>query len=455
MPAVAAAALELAESLLGTGAPLRIRAWDGSEAGPPSAPVTIVLRSPDALRHLLWAPGELGLGRAYVSGAIDLEGSVFDLLAARDHAAGRQEPLALGGSARLAARALRMAAQHGALGRRPPLPPEEAKLHGRRHSVRRDRTAVQHHYDVGNDFYRLVLGPSLVYSCGYWPEATTTLDEAQAAKCELVCRKLALRPGDRLLDVGCGWGTLAMHAARRFGARVVGVTISEQQAALARQRVEAAGLGDVVDIRLSDYRDVTDGTFDAVSSIGMFEHVGRRRMTEYLGILHGLLRPGGRLLNHAISRPAPDRSTGIDDDSFVGRYVFPDGDLLEVGTVVTAAQSIGFEARDVESLREHYGRTLRAWVANLEANWDEAVRLVGEGRARVWLLYMAGSAVGFEAGRISIHQVLAVRPHPDGRSDMPPTRAGFLTASEVVDVRSADGDPREARADHGGVSGHR
>lgn len=449
MPGVAADALRLAETFLGKGVSLRIRAWDGSEAGRPDAAITLVVRSPDALRRVLWAPGELGLARAHVAGDLDIEGSIFDLLSLQD------EPARAGPASLVAA--TRLAARHGALGRPPAAPPEESRLRGRRHSKRRDRSAITHHYDVGNDFYRLVLGPSLTYSCAYFPEPTTTLEQAQALKCELVCRKLGLEPGMRLLDVGCGWGTLAMHAALHHGATVVGVTISDEQADLARRRVEAAGLADRVDIRLCDYRDVTGGPFDAISSIGMFEHVGQARMAEYLAILHGLLRPGGRLLNHAISRPSSRSDAAISDRSFVGRYVFPDGELLEVGTVVTAAQDAGIEVRDVESLREHYGRTLRHWVANLEAGWDDAVALVGEARARVWRLYMAGSALGFEAGRINIHQVLGVRPGAAGASGMAPTRAGFLTpaALDLRDLGSVDGADRQASARDGGVSGHR
>lgn len=428
-PTVAEALQELISVLLGPEPPVRIRCWDGSELGPPGAEPVIVVRSPDALRRLVWAPNELGLGRAYVAGDLDLEGDIYDLFALRDRlgdeSAGEQIHLRLGPSGWW--RALRAVAKLGALGPPPPPPREEARLRGRRHDPERDAAAIAHHYDVGNDFYRLILGPTMTYSCAYWERPDTTLDEAQAAKYELVCRKLGLRPGMRLLDVGCGWGGMVLHAAREHGVEAVGVTLSAEQADFAARRVEEEGLGDRVRIVRTDYRAIEEGTFDAISSIGMFEHVGLSRLAEYFTDLHALLRPGGRLLNHGISRP-PGRSR-FDRRSFIERYVFPDGELHEVGTVVSAMQQQGFEVRDVESLREHYARTLRAWVANLEADWDRAQRLVGPARARIWRLYMAGSAVNFEAGRTSIHQVLAVRPHPDGRSGMPPTRESFVSLS--------------------------
>ncbi|MGI8756521.1 MAG: class I SAM-dependent methyltransferase [Acidimicrobiales bacterium] len=412
--------------LLGRDLPIGLRAWDGSFIGPEDPPVTVVVHRPRALQHMMWAPGELGLVRAHVAGDLDLEGDVYALLGIRDLLAGAGADYSIGfdpgGWWELAHVIRRL----GVSPRRPPVPPEEARLGlGRSHTKRRDASAISHHYDVGNDFYRLLLGPSLTYSCAYWSDTEIGLAGAQAAKHELVCRKLGLQPGQRVLDVGCGWGSFAIHAATHHDASVVGVTISEQQAVLARQRMHEAGLADRVEIRVQDYRDVVDGPFDAISSIGMFEHVGVAEMGTYLGRLRNLVRPGGRVLNHAISRPTPGGDSRITPRSFVGRYVFPDAALLEVGTVVSAAQAAGLEVRDVQSLREHYARTLRAWSANLEQHWDEIQRLVGPGRARTWRLYIAGSAIAFEQNRTSVHQVLAVRPHPDGRSDMAPTRAGM------------------------------
>jgi cyclopropane-fatty-acyl-phospholipid synthase len=398
--------------------PLAVRWWDGSEVryGDPAA--TIVVRSPHALRRLLYQPNELGLSRAFVAGEVDVEGDIFSLLDPPPQAADLRRRVGV----RRAIALWRAAVRLNAVGRPIPAPPEEARLAGGLHSRRRDAQAISHHYDVGNDFYRLVLGQTLTYSCGFWPRAETTLDAAQDAKHDLICRKLGLRPGTRLLDVGCGWGSLAIHAARRYGVTALGVTLSHEQERLARERVAAAGVADRVEIRRQDYRALHDASFDAISSVGMFEHVGAAQTREYFERLRALLAPAGRLLNHAISRPSGKGDTAIRQKSFMARYVFPDGELLEVGAVVSAMQNAGLEVRDVESLREHYARTLRAWVANLEHRRDEAEQLVGDARTRIWLLYMAASAVAFERNRLSIHQVLAVRPGSDGASRMPATR---------------------------------
>lgn len=411
--------------LLGQDLPIGLRAWDGSVVGPDDPPVTIVVHGPRALQHMLWAPGELGLARAHVAGDLDIEGDVYSLFGLRDLLVDPDEGLHVGFDAGGWLELAKVARRIGVGLKRPPIPAEEAHLRGVIHSRRRDASAISHHYDVSNEFYRLLLGPSLTYSCAYWAADGYGLADAQAAKHELVCRKLRLQPGERVLDVGCGWGSFAMHAAQHHGGQVVGVTISQEQAALARERVAEAGLTDQVDIRVQDYREVADGPFDAISSVGMFEHVGLDKTAIYLSHLRDLVRPGGRILNHAISRPSPVDNAGINPKSFIGRYVFPDAALLEVGTVVSAAQATGLEVRDVQSLREHYAKTLRAWSANMEERWDEVQRLVGPGRARVWRLYIAGSAVGFEQNRTSIHQVLAVRPHRDGRSEMPATRTGM------------------------------
>jgi cyclopropane-fatty-acyl-phospholipid synthase len=410
----------LVDSVLGPSPPVRIDLWDGTTLGDPDAPVSFAIRSPDAVRRLLWAPGELGLARAYVMGEIDTDDDLFELVRTLRDLAPERPTL----STEVLRRAATAARQLGLATRPPAPPPEETVPRGRLHSRRRDARAVGHHYDIGNDFYRLVLGPTMTYSCARFVEAAMSLEDAQAAKHDLICRKLGFdaRPGMRLLDVGCGWGSMAIHAATTYGAHVVGVTISRPQAELARKRVAEAGVADRVDIRVQDYRDVEDGPFDAVSSIGMFEHVGAARTAEYFGHLRSLLAPTGRLLNHAISSVGGSRLSGR---SFMGRYVFPDGHLIDVGDVVLAMEAAGFEVRDVESLREHYALTLRRWVDNLDEHWDRAVELVGVRRARIWRLYLVGSAIGFEDGGTSIHQVLGVVPHPSGTSGMPPTRTAW------------------------------
>jgi cyclopropane-fatty-acyl-phospholipid synthase len=401
----------LVDEVLGGDIPVAVEAYDGSRAGPPGADTTLVIRNPDGLRRAITAPGELGLARAYVAGDLDVEGSIWDLLALRD----RMPDVRL--DARVVMRLVKEIGGWREVHRVEP-PAEEVRLRGRRHSKARDAAAVSHHYDVSNAFYRLVLGPSMTYSCAVWHDPTGTLEQAQANKYELICRKLGLEPGMRLLDVGCGWGGMVMHAARHHGVKAVGVTIAHRQAELAEKRVAEAGLSDDVEIRVQDYRDVADGPYDAVSSIGMFEHVGEARLGEYFERLRTLVDPHGRMLNHGISRPSGHRAR-LPNRSFINRYVFPDGELHDIGRVVSLVQQQGFEVRHVETLREHYALTLRAWVDNLEADWDAAVQEVGEPRARVWRLYMAGSAINFEAGRTQVHQVLATPNTDDGRSGMP------------------------------------
>ncbi|MEW2247157.1 class I SAM-dependent methyltransferase [Streptomyces sp. NPDC058733] len=413
----------LFEQLLGVPLPVRIRAWDGSQAGPPGAPA-LVVRNRRALRRLLFKPGELGLARAWVAGDLDIEGDLYtalDLLAGLIWERGED--------ARTLGQALRDPAVRSAVRglvklAGPPLPPappaEEVRRHrGHLHTRRTDKKAISHHYDVGNDFYELVLGPSMVYSCAYWPEPGATLETAQRDKLELVCRKLDLKPGQRLLDVGCGWGSMALHAAREHGVSVVGITLSQEQAAYARKRAADEGLTDRIEIRVQDYRDVRDGPFDAISSIGMAEHVGADRYLEYAQDLYALLSPGGRLLNHQIARRPQSDESAYDVDAFIDAYVFPDGELQPVGTTVTLLERAGFEVRDVEAIREHYALTLRRWVANLEAGWDRAIALTSPGRARVWRLYMAASALSFERNRIGVNQVLAVKTPDPGTSGMP------------------------------------
>jgi cyclopropane-fatty-acyl-phospholipid synthase len=444
-----AARLRRVFEALGIDLPIALHGWDGSRSGPADAPA-LAVRHPRALRRLVWQPNQLGFGRGWVAGELSVEGDLYETLRRLDPVltmpAGEAPRL---GDA-LRGGALRDLIALGAVGPQPPPPPEEARLIGGLHSLRRDRRAISHHYDVGNEFYRIVLGETMVYSCAYWTSDAPSygLDDAQRDKLALICRKLALEPAMRLLDVGCGWGSLAIHAAREHGVSVLGLTISQEQADLARKRVAEAGLAGHVEIRLQDYREVDDGPFDAIASVGMAEHVGVPEYAEYAEILFRQLRRGGRLLNHQIAQnPGPGSiGAGVGGQrpptprtwrsvasrsvlprrapapSFIQAYVFPDGELAPLGTTVNLLERAGFEVRDVESLREHCARTLRAWVSNLESAWAAAVRLSSAGRARVWRMYMAGSAVSFEAGRIGVNQVLAVRPHLDGRSGLPLTR---------------------------------
>lgn len=405
------------------GFPCRLRFWDGSELGADGssdAPPTFVLNSPRALAYAIRAPGQLGLGRAWVAGELEIEGDLE--LALRLGEAFRG--LRLGWRERLAA--LRAARRVGALSLRPPpVPAAEARLGGGLHSRTRDRVAVRHHYDVSNRFYRLVLGPSMVYSCAYFSAPDDSLEQAQERKLDVICRKLRLQEGERMLDIGCGWGSLLLYAAGRYGVRAVGVTLSEPQAELARDRVAEAGLADRCEVRVADYREIEDGPYDKIASVGMYEHVGASRLGEYMERVRGLLRPGGLFLNHGIVRVGsgkPDRR------SFISRYVFPDGELQSVATVAAAMEQAGLEVRDDESLREHYVLTLRRWVASLARNRDEAIAEAGADRERIWRLYMTGSALSFERGEISVHQILAGAPGaPHGlpliRAQSAPARA--------------------------------
>jgi cyclopropane-fatty-acyl-phospholipid synthase len=412
----------LVRATLGEQVPIHLRCWDGSEVGPSDAPVRLRINHRRALRRLLWAPNELGFARAYVSGDVEVDGDLFAALLALDEIADPERGPGVSVDAAtkkaLAVAALRL----GIIGPPPTPPGEEARLVGHRHSRQRDASAIAHHYDVGNDFYRIVLGASMAYSCAYWASPAGPLEQAQEAKCDLVARKLGLAAGQRVLDVGCGWGTFALRAAQQYDVEVVGVTLSSEQAAFARERMREHGVADRVEIRVQDYRDVADGPFDAIASIGMAEHVGHDRLAEYAGDLFDLLPAEGRLLNHAISR-RPGPRPQFSSTSFIDRYVFPDGELQPLATMVDTLESAGFEVRDVQSLREHYTLTLRAWLANLEAHWDEAVAASTPARARIWRLYIAGSALAFQANRIGVNQVLAVKPSTRGRSGLPLTRA--------------------------------
>ena len=405
------------ERVAGPDAPVEFKAYDGSSAGPPGAPVRITVRSPVAVAYLAQAPGALGLARAYVSGHLDVDGDMYTALARMMQA--QQVDISAAGRLRL----LRELGGPKLLLPRIPPPPQEVRvnrrwLSGKRHSKQRDASAISHHYDVSNRFYEWVLGPSMAYTCACYPRPDASLEEAQAYKHDLVARKLGLRPGMRLLDVGCGWGGMVRHAAREYGVQALGVTLSKQQASWAQHAIDEQGLSGLAEVRHLDYRDVTEGDFDAVSSIGLTEHIGQAQLPGYFSFLLGKLRPEGRLLNHCITRPdnqGPARVAG----GFINRYVFPDGELEGPGFLLSLMNDTGFEVRHEENLREHYALTLAGWCANLDAHWDEAVAEVGEGTARVWRLYMAGSRLGFERNVVQLHQILGVKLGTDGQSDMP------------------------------------
>ena len=407
------------DSLMRDGIPVRFTAYDGSAAGPRDSGLGLELTSPRGLAYLLTAPGDLGMARAYVSGDLVLHGvhpgDPYDVMVHLQNQLRFRPPSAAEGLAVL--RAL------GLSNLRPPAPPPQEALprwrrtvEGLRHSRGRDAEAISHHYDVSNRFYELVLGPSMTYTCAVYPSADATLEEAQAEKYDLVCRKLGLRSGQRLLDVGCGWGGMVRHAAREYGVRALGVTLSRQQASWAKEAIDREGLGDLAEVRHLDYRDVMETDFDAVSSIGLTEHIGVRNYPAYFAHLRDRLKPGGRLLNHCITRHHNRRQV---IGSFLDRYVFPDGELTGSGRIITQAQDAGLEVVHEENFRKHYALTLTGWGRNLVENWDEAVAEVGEGTARVWGLYMAGSRLAFERNEIQLHHVLAARTTDTGDDGFP------------------------------------
>ncbi len=407
------------DSLMRDGLPLRFTAYDGSTAGPQGSELGLELTGPRGLAYMLTAPGDLGMARAYVSGDLLMHGvhpgDPYDALVyLQNHLRFRtptpSEAMAVVRSVGL-----------GSL-RIPEPPPQEAlprwrrTMEGLRHTKGRDADAISHHYDVSNRFYELVLGPSMTYTCAVFPTAEATLEEAQAEKYDLVCRKLDLRAGQRLLDVGCGWGGMVRHAAREYGVRAVGVTLSLQQASWAKEAIDREGLGDRAEVRHLDYRDVMETGFDAVSSIGLTEHVGIRNYPAYFAHLRDRLRPEGRLLNHCITR-THNRRQPI--GAFLDRYVFPDGELTGSGRIISEAQDVGLEVMHEENFRRHYALTLAGWCRNLRDHWDECVEEVGEGTARVWGLYMAGSRLAFERNEIQLHHVLAARTTESGDDGFP------------------------------------
>lgn len=408
---------EVIETVTDGPLPVRFTAYDGSAAGPPDAELGLHLLAPRGASYLVTAPGDLGLARAYVSGDLDIAGAhpgdPYPLLRALDDLRFRMPPPRM---LPVIARSLGTE-----LLRPPPPPPQEALprwrrvAEGLRHSRTRDAGAIHHHYDVSNAFYERVLGPSMTYTCACYPEETGTLEEAQENKYRLIFDKLRLQEGDRLLDIGCGWGGMVRYAARR-GVRAIGATLSREQAVWAQRTIDEEGLGGLAEVRFSDYRDIRETGFDAVSSIGLTEHIGVRNYPTYFRGIRDRLRVGGLLLNHCITRPDNRlRPTG----AFIDRYVFPDGELIGSGSIIAAAQNAGLEVRHEENLREHYALTLAQWCRNLEEHWDACVEEVGQATARVWGMYMAGSRLGFERGGVELHQVLAVRTDGRGASGLP------------------------------------
>ncbi|RZU46430.1 cyclopropane-fatty-acyl-phospholipid synthase [Streptomyces sp. BK022] len=406
----------LVEDVLGAPLPVRLRAWDGSETGPFDAPV-VVLRSRRALRRLLWQPGELGLAQAYITGELDVEGDLAEGLravwaSARERGA-HTPRLTLADRARAVGEAARL----GVVGPRLPAPATEARLRGARHTKARDRAAISHHYDLSNDFYRLLLDDTMAYSCGYWTaEAGENADpaDAQRAKLELICRKLGLTAGSRLLDIGCGWGSLTLYAAERHKAHVTAVTLAREQAAYVREQVRERGLEDRVEVVCQDYRDISGSAYDAVATVEMGEHVGDDEYPAFAAALHRMVRPEGRVLVQQMSRGAAAPGGG----AFIEAYIAPDMHMRPLGDTVALLEAAGLEVRSAESMREHYVRTVAAWHRTLESRWDEFVALVGTETARVWRLYLVGGALAFEEGRMGVDQILSVRRDRKGTSGL-------------------------------------
>ena len=407
-------------SLFDGGLPIELSAYDGSVSGDRGSEFGLELLNQRGLAYIMTAPGDLGLARAYVSGDIELHGThpgdPYPLLQLILDKTDFKRPSP--------AQIVDLVRTLGIKNFRPPQPPPQEnlpvwrhKLEGlRRHSRNRDAEAIHHHYDVSNTFYEYVLGPSMTYTCAVFEDEDKTLEEAQFAKYDLICRKLDLKPGQRLLDLGCGWGGMVRHAAKHYGVKALGVTLSREQAGWAQEEIKRQGLDDVAEVRFTDYRDVREGDFDAVSSIGLTEHIGVKNYPSYFGFIRDKLKDGGRLLNHCITRP--DNRSKAAAGAFIDRYVFPDGELAGPGTIVASAEDAGLEVQHHENFRLHYARTLAGWNRNIVEHWDECVAEVGLGTAKVWGLYIAGSRIGFERNWIQLHHVLATKT-VDGVSAYP------------------------------------
>lgn len=419
---------KLLSDTLGFTAPVRIRLWTGDEAGPTDSPVAII-NSKRAIRHILYKPGELGVARAYVQGDLDVEGDLAEALRTAWNAAAleREKNPELGKlrvKPSTIVRGAAVAARLGAIGRKPKAPAAESSLTGELHSTDRDQAAISHHYDLSNDFYELILDPQMGYSSGFHHLPNMTLEEAQRAKLDLICRKLDLKPGMALVDIGSGWGSLTLHAAEHFGVHVTGVTLSREQRDFVLARAAERGLSELVDVSLRHYRnlDLDPGTIDAVASVEMGEHVGDAEYVDFTAAIARYLKPGGRVVIQQMSRQGAHPGGG----PFIETYIAPDMHMKPLHRTIELIHGAGLEIRDVQAMREHYPQTVAGWSANLESNWDTAVALVGEETARVWRLYLAGGSLAFEQNRMGVDQILAVKPRIDGSVDMPASPSVWL-----------------------------
>ena len=428
----AAKLLKLVEDTLNVKLPIKLRAWDGSEAGIDGAPV-VIIGNKRALRHIIWEPGGLGVARAYVQGDIDIEGDLAEGLRVMwDTVRKAREVDPDAARPRIGitqiARGAFLAARMGAIGKRPPAPAAESQLSGDLHTRERDRAAISHHYDLSNDFYELILDPRMAYSSGFHHREGMTLEEAQTAKLELICRKLGLKPGMRMLDIGSGWGSLTLYAAEHYGVHVTGVTLSSEQRDFVMKRASERGFGDRVDVSLRHFRDLGAQNVDAVASIEMGEHVGDKESVDVCKAIYRYLRPGGRALIQQMSRSNDAKGDQPGGGPFIETYIAPDMHMKPLAKTIGLIADAGLEIRDVQAMREHYPQTVAGWAQNLEDNWQTAVALVGVENARVWRLYLAGGSLAFEENRMGVDQILAVKPSRAGVSGMPATPMDWLSA---------------------------